>query len=112
MMIVKAEAGELGNAELFTENARGVIVLKHPIFEARFDAANAIGQVFAVTLDDGAGTAAPNVYAASTSAYGLQIVGAPGADVHAGGDPAQGRPGEAGHVRRHGSGVSLTRATS
>ena len=36
-----------------------------------------IGQVFGLTFDDGKGNAAgiPNLYAAATSAYGLQIVG-------------------------------------
>lgn len=42
--------------------------------------ADAIGQVFALAFDDGNGTGVPNLYAAATSAYGLQIVGAPGAD--------------------------------
>jgi|GEM_PF-2986828 len=42
--------------------------------------ANAIGQVFALAFDNGTGNGAPNLYAAATSAYGLQIVGAPGPD--------------------------------
>ena len=41
--------------------------------------ANAIGQVFGLAFDDGNG-GPPNLYVAATSAYGLQIVGAPGAD--------------------------------
>jgi hypothetical protein len=42
-----------------------------------------IGQVFALAFDDGvgaAGTGVPNLYAAATSLYGLQIVGDPAAD--------------------------------
>ena len=44
VMVVEAEAGELGDAELFAENARGVVVLEDPVFEARFDAADAFGE--------------------------------------------------------------------
>src|SRR6267143_4369224 len=41
---VEAESGELGDAELFAQDALGVIVLEDPIFEARFDAARASEQ--------------------------------------------------------------------
>jgi hypothetical protein len=34
-----------------------------------------VGQVFAVTLDDGLGQPVPNIYLGATSAYGVQIVG-------------------------------------
>lgn len=37
--------------------------------------AGEVGQVFAVTLDDGLGQPVPNVYLGATSAYGIQIVG-------------------------------------
>lgn len=37
--------------------------------------ASDIGQVFALVFDDGAGTGTPNLYAAATSAFGLNIVG-------------------------------------
>ncbi len=37
--------------------------------------AGQVGQVFAVTLDDGAGQDVPNIYLGATSAYGIQIVG-------------------------------------
>src|SRR5438477_11887466 len=43
-MIVEAEAGEFGDAELFAENARGVVVLKDPVVETRFDTATAVEQ--------------------------------------------------------------------
>src|ERR1700731_3748412 len=39
---VKAEAGQLGYAELFAPDALGVVVLKDPVFQARFDTAGAI----------------------------------------------------------------------
>ena len=42
--------------------------------------ANAIGQVFALAFDNGTGSGVPNLYAAATSAYGLQILGAPTAN--------------------------------
>jgi len=41
-VIVEAEAGELGDAELLTEDARGVVVLKSPVFNAAFDTARAV----------------------------------------------------------------------
>src|SRR5260370_29888743 len=41
---VEAEAGQFGHAELFAQDALGVIELKDPIFETRFDAAGAIEQ--------------------------------------------------------------------
>src|SRR6266404_2117866 len=41
---VEAEASELCYAELFAKDAVGVIVLKNPIFKARFDSAGAIEQ--------------------------------------------------------------------
>src|SRR6266404_6328420 len=41
---VEAEAGQFGYAELFAQDALGVIELKDPIFETRFDAASAIEQ--------------------------------------------------------------------
>jgi len=37
--------------------------------------ASEVGQVFAVTLDDGLGAPVPNIYLGATSAYGIQIVG-------------------------------------
>jgi hypothetical protein len=37
--------------------------------------ASQVGQVFAVTLDDGLGQPVPNIYLGATSAYGIQIVG-------------------------------------
>src|SRR6266404_1332713 len=43
-MRIEAEAGEFGYAELFAEDAVSVIVLKNPIFEARFHAAGAVEQ--------------------------------------------------------------------
>ena len=43
-MIVEAEAGEFGDAELFAKDARGVVVLEDPVFETGFDAADAVGQ--------------------------------------------------------------------
>src|SRR3984957_8407120 len=44
VMIVEAEAGQFGDTELFAQDARCVVVLENPIFEAGFDAANAVGQ--------------------------------------------------------------------
>ena len=44
MVIVEAEAGEFGDAELFAQDARGVVGLEDPVFEPGFDATNAIGQ--------------------------------------------------------------------
>jgi len=41
-VIVEAKAGEFGNAELLAEDARGVIVLKRPIFNAAFDTARTV----------------------------------------------------------------------
>src|SRR5262245_27854542 len=41
-MIVKAESRELCDAELFPQNARRVIKLKGPIFQAGLDAAGAL----------------------------------------------------------------------
>ena len=40
-MIVEAEAGKFGDAELFAEDAFGIVALKNPIFEAGFHAAGA-----------------------------------------------------------------------
>jgi len=44
MMVVEAKASQFGDAELLAQDARGVVVLKDPVFEAGFDAANAFGQ--------------------------------------------------------------------
>ena len=44
VMIVEAEAGEFGDAELFAEDAGGVVVLEDPVVEAGFDAAGAVEQ--------------------------------------------------------------------
>jgi len=41
-MIVEAEAGKFGDAELFAQNAFGIIGMEDPIFDAGFDAAHAI----------------------------------------------------------------------
>jgi hypothetical protein len=41
-MIVEAEAGEFGYAELFAEYAFGVIGVEDPVFDAGFDAAHAV----------------------------------------------------------------------
>lgn len=41
-VIVEAEAGEFGYTELFAEDARGIVVLEGPIFDAAFDASGAI----------------------------------------------------------------------
>ena len=41
-VVVEAEAGEFGDAKLFAEDARGVIVLESPIFDAAFDSASAV----------------------------------------------------------------------
>jgi len=43
-MIVQAVAGEFGDAELFAEDARGVVVLEDPVVETGFDAAGAVEQ--------------------------------------------------------------------
>ena len=43
-MVVEAEAGEFGDAELFAENAGGVIVLEDPVFQAGLDAAGAVDE--------------------------------------------------------------------
>src|SRR5689334_6627628 len=43
-MIVEAEAGEFGHPELFAQDALAVVVLKGPVFQARFDAARAFEQ--------------------------------------------------------------------
>jgi len=40
-VIVEAEAGKFGYAELFAEDALGVIGMEDPIFDAGFDAAHA-----------------------------------------------------------------------
>ena len=42
--------------------------------------AGQVGQVFAVTLDDGLGRDVPNIYLGATSVYGVQIVGPDSAD--------------------------------
>ncbi len=39
-VIVKAESREFGDAKLFAQDARGIVALKDPIFEAGFHAAN------------------------------------------------------------------------
>ena len=41
-MIVEAEAGEFGDAELFAEDALGVVGMEDPVFDAGFDAACAV----------------------------------------------------------------------
>src|ERR1700674_667787 len=41
---VEAEAGQLGYAELFAQDALSVIVLKDPVFQARFNDTRAIEQ--------------------------------------------------------------------
>ncbi len=43
-VIVEAEAGEFGDTELFAENARGVVVLKGPVFDAAFDTTSPVEQ--------------------------------------------------------------------
>ena len=42
MVVVEAEAREFGDAELFAEDTRGVVVLEDPVVETRFDAAGAV----------------------------------------------------------------------
>src|SRR5580698_4777824 len=43
-MIVKAKSGQLRDAELFAQNAFGVVALKDPVFEAALDPAGTIEQ--------------------------------------------------------------------
>src|SRR5258708_22085371 len=43
-MIVEAEAGKFGDAELFAQNAFGIIGMEDPIFVAGFDAAHAVDE--------------------------------------------------------------------
>src|SRR5579859_887420 len=41
-MAVQSEAGHLGNAELFAQDALGVVVMKNPVFKPRFYPAVAV----------------------------------------------------------------------
>jgi len=41
-VIVEPEPGQLSNAELFAQDARGVVVLKGPVFDAAFDASRTV----------------------------------------------------------------------
>src|SRR5229473_8166791 len=43
-MAIEAEAAEFGDAELFFQNALGVVVLKSPVVDAAFDATSSIEQ--------------------------------------------------------------------
>ena len=52
-----------------------------------------VGQVFAVTLDDGLGRPVPNIYLGATSAYGIQIVGP---DANGDGQPDRLKTGQPG----------------
>src|SRR5262245_39937207 len=43
-MVVEAETGEFSDAKLFAKDARSVVRLERPIFDAAFDTAGAIEQ--------------------------------------------------------------------